>query len=94
MVPPLVVLYAPLVRAFVGASVARELWLGIHAFELSVSPERSLNSVHLAAVDANETPFSNIRTAALAKRLLPIVASFESTCWLERVDSLVRPQQR
>lgn len=54
------ILHAPLVRAFIGASVTREFRLGVDAFEFSMSPQRSVNRVRFPTIDAHETSLSNI----------------------------------
>lgn len=91
VMPLLVVLDAPLVRAFIRAGVADKLGLGVHALELPVAPERPVGHVSLSAVGANETPLHGVEVPS--SWLVLLVAPREPVQRLERVDALVRPRK-
>lgn len=94
VVPLLVVVYAPFMRARVRASLARELRLRVHALELAVTPQRPVDRVRLAAVDANELSILRVRHAPQAKLLLflLLLAPRRHPAHLPvRVGALVRP---
>lgn len=50
---PLVVIDAPLVGALIAANIAAELWHRVDAFELLVTPKRTMNRVGFAALLAD-----------------------------------------